>query len=488
MSDARPYKISGKTGSWEIVIGLEVHAQVSSKLKLFSNGSASFGSNENENLDLLDIGLPGTLPTINSFVIDQAIKSGLALNAKVNNFSIFDRKNYFYPDLPLGYQISQYKEPIISDGYIDIDINESDSKRIRIERLHLEQDAGKSIHDQSPEDSFIDFNRAGVALMEIVSYPDLSDWEEAGDYVTKLRNILRFANTCDGNMQEGSLRCDANVSVRKPNDDLGTRCEIKNLNSIKNLMKAIEFEANRQVALLESGETIAQETRLFDANSGKTRTMRSKEEAHDYRYFPDPDLLPLKIQEDRIHKISKTLPELPAQLKERLKSQYKLGSYDARVISAELETAKYFEDLSEGRDPKQAANWIISNLFGKLNGIDKSISESPISSKKLGKLLDLVNDGTISNKIAKEVFEEMFISSKEAKEIIEEKGLKQISNEDDIEKLVDKIILENETQVNQFKEGNTKVMGWFVGQVMKLTKGQANPGIVNKIILKKLNN
>ena len=488
MSDPRPYKISGKTGSWEIVIGLEVHAQVSSKLKLFSNGSASFGSNENENLDLLDIGLPGTLPTINSFVIDQAIKSGLALNAKVNNFSIFDRKNYFYPDLPLGYQISQYKEPIISDGYIDIDINENDSKRIRIERLHLEQDAGKSIHDQSPEDSFIDFNRAGVALMEIVSYPDLSDWEEAGDYVTKLRNILRFANTCDGNMQEGSLRCDANVSVRKPNDDLGTRCEIKNLNSIKNLMKAIEFEANRQVALLESGETIAQETRLFDANSGKTRTMRSKEEAHDYRYFPDPDLLPLKIQEDRIHKISKTLPELPAQLKERLKSQYKLGSYDARVISAELETAKYFEDLSEGRDPKQAANWIISNLFGKLNGIDKSISESPISSKKLGKLLDLVNDGTISNKIAKEVFEEMFISSKEAKEIIEEKGLKQISNEDDIEKLVDKIILENETQVNQFKEGNTKVMGWFVGQVMKLTKGQANPGIVNKIILKKLNN
>jgi aspartyl-tRNA(Asn)/glutamyl-tRNA(Gln) amidotransferase subunit B len=324
--------------------------------------------------------------------------------------------------------------------------------------------------------------------MEIVSHPDLSDWEEAGDYVTKLRNILRFANTCDGNMQEGSLRCDANVSVRKPNDDLGTRCEIKNLNSIKNLMKAIEFEANRQVALLESGETIAQETRLFDANSGKTRTMRSKEEAHDYRYFPDPDLLPLKIQEDRIHKISKTLPELPAQLKERLKSQYNLGSYDARVISAELETAKYFEDLSEGRDPKQAANWIISNLFGKLNEIDKSISESPISSKKLGKLLDLVNDGTISNKIAKEVFEEMFISSKEAKEIIEEKGLKQISNEDDIEKLVDKIILENETQVNQFKEGNTKVMGWFVGQVMKLTKGQANPGIVNKIILKKLNN
>ena len=324
--------------------------------------------------------------------------------------------------------------------------------------------------------------------MEIVSHPDLRDWEEAGDYVTKLRNILRFANTCDGNMQEGSLRCDANVSVRKPNDSLGTRCEIKNLNSIKNLMKAIEFEANRQVKLLESGETIAQETRLFDANTGKTRTMRSKEEAHDYRYFPDPDLLPLTIKEDRINRVKETLPELPAQLKERLSSQYKLGAYDARVISAELETAKYFEELSEGRDPKQAANWIISNLFGKLNEIDKSIEQSPISSKKLGQLLDLVNDGTVSNKIAKEVFEEMFKSSKEAKEIIEEKGLKQISNEDDIEKLVDKIIIENETQVKQFKEGNTKVMGWFVGQIMKLTKGQANPGIVNKIILKKLNN
>ena len=488
MGDSRPFKILGSSGEWEIVIGLEVHAQVSSKLKLFSNGSASFGSNENENLDLLDIGLPGTLPTINSFVIDQAIKSGLALNAKVNNFSIFDRKNYFYPDLPLGYQISQYKDPIISDGYIDIDLSESETKRIRIERLHLEQDAGKSIHDQSPEHSFIDFNRAGVALMEIVSHPDLSDWEEAGDYVTKLRNILRFANTCDGNMQEGSLRCDANVSVRKPNDSLGTRCEIKNLNSIKNLMKAIEFEANRQVKLLESGETIAQETRLFDANTGKTRTMRSKEEAHDYRYFPDPDLLPLTIKEDRINRVKETLPELPAQLKERLSSQYNLGTYDARVISAELETAKYFEELSEGRDPKQAANWIISNLFGKLNEIDKSIEDSPISSKRLGQLLDLVNDGTVSNKIAKEVFEEMFKSSKEAKEIIEEKGLKQISNEDDIEKLVDKIIIENETQVKQFKEGNTKVMGWFVGQIMKLTKGQANPGIVNKIILKKLNN
>ncbi len=316
MNNSRPFKISGISGEWEIVIGLEVHAQVLSRLKLFSNGSATYGSNENENLDLLDIGLPGTLPTINSFVIDQAIKSGLALNAKINNFSIFDRKNYFYPDLPLGYQISQYKDPIISDGYIDIDINESETKKIRIERLHLEQDAGKSLHDQSPDLSFIDFNRAGVALMEIVTYPDLSDWEEAGDYVTKLRNILRFANTCDGNMQEGSLRCDANVSVRKANMPLGIRCEIKNLNSIKNLMKAIEYEANRQVNLLEGGESILQETRLFDTSSGKTRKMRSKEEAHDYRYFPDPDLLPLIIKDERINKIKKTLPELPSQLKE----------------------------------------------------------------------------------------------------------------------------------------------------------------------------
>ncbi len=487
MTKLRPHKISGKTGDWEIVIGLEVHAQVSSKLKLFSNGSANFGSNENENLDFLDIGLPGTLPTINSYVIDQAIKSGLALNAKINKFSIFDRKNYFYPDLPLGYQISQYKDPIVSEGYINIDINESETKKIRIERLHLEQDAGKSIHDQSPEESFIDFNRAGVALMEIVSHPDLSDWEEAGDYVTKLRNILRFANTCDGNMQEGSLRCDANVSVRKPNEPLGTRCEIKNLNSIKNLMKAIEFEANRQVKLLENGDPIDQETRLFDVNSGKTRTMRSKEEAHDYRYFPDPDLLPLILKEDRINNIRKTLPELPSELNERLKSQYNLGTYDARVISAELETAKYFEDLSEGRDAKQAANWIITNLFGKLNEVNKSIKDSPISSKKLGDLLDFVNNGTISNKIAKDVFEEMFKSSKDAKDIIEEKGLKQISNEDDIEELVDKIISENEVQVKQFKEGNNKVLGWFVGQIMKLTKGQANPSIVNKIIIKKLN-
>ena len=488
MSKNSEYLIERENKQYEVIIGLEVHAQVTSESKLFSQSSTKFGAEPNTQVSLVDAAFPGMLPVINEFCIEQAIKTGIGLKAKINKKSVFDRKNYFYADLPQGYQISQYKYPIVGEGKVILDMPNG-QKEIGIERLHLEQDAGKSIHDIDPNNTLVDLNRSGVALMEIVSKPDLRSPDEVNVYIKKLRSIMRYLGTCDGNMQEGSLRADVNVSVRlKGETEFGTRCEIKNVNSIKFMQMAIISEANRQIDLLEEGKEIDQETRLFDTKRNETRSMRSKEDAHDYRYFPDPDLLPLKIQEDRIHKISKTLPELPAQLKERLKSQYNLGSYDARVISAELETAKYFEDLSEGRDPKQAANWIISNLFGKLNESDKSISESPISSKKLGKLLDLVNDGTISNKIAKEVFEEMFISSKEAKEIIEEKGLKQISNEDDIEKLVDKIILENETQVNQFKEGNTKVMGWFVGQVMKLTKGQANPGIVNKIILKKLNN
>ena len=487
MSEYNAKKIKGSNDEWEIVIGLEVHAQVITNLKLFSNGAAEFRKEANQKLDLLDIGLPGTLPVINRMAVDQAIKTGLALNATINKKSIFDRKNYFYPDLPLGYQISQFKDPIVSEGYIDIDIDENQTKTIKIERLHLEQDAGKSLHDQSPDKTFIDYNRAGVALMEIVSYPDLRDWEEAGSYLTKLRSILRFANTCDGNMEEGSLRCDANVSVRKSNDPLGTRCEIKNLNSIKNLMKAIEYEANRQVKSLESGNKILQETRLFDSNSGKTKTMRSKEEAHDYRYFPDPDLLPLELTEERIENIRKTLPELPDDLKERLINQYGLGPYDARVISSDQDTAKYFEILSKNRDAKQAANWIITNLFGKLNDIGNNINESPIEAKELGKLLDLINKQIISNKIAKEVFEEMFISGEAAENIIEKKGLKQISNTDEIEGIVDKIISSNEDQKKQFQSGNNKVLGWFVGQVMKETKGQANPSVVNKVILNKLN-
>ena len=479
-------KIIGKEGEWQIVIGLEVHAQITTNLKLFSNGSTKFRKEANSNLDLLDIGLPGTLPVINKLAINQAIKTGIALNAKINNKSIFDRKNYFYADLPLGYQISQFKDPIVGEGFIDIDIDEESTKRIRVERLHLEQDAGKSLHDQDPKKTFIDFNRAGVALMEIVSYPDLSDWEEAGNYVTKLRSILRFVKTCDGNMDEGSLRCDANVSVRKEGEPLGTRCEIKNLNSIKNLMKAIEYEANRQVKLLESGDKVDQETRLFDTISGKTRTMRSKEEAHDYRYFPDPDLLPLEVSNERIEEIKQTLPELPDALKLRLIEQYNLGPYDARVISGDLEIAEYFEHLAKNRDSKQAANWIISNLFGKLNEVGKGINESPISAKELGKLLDLIKNEVISNKIAKDVFEVMFSSGKSADTIVEEKGLKQISSSDELESIIDKIIQDNESQKKQFNEGNTKVLGWFVGQVMKETKGQANPSIVNKVIIKKL--
>ena len=486
MSEYNAKTVKGLSGEWEIVIGLEVHAQVVSNLKLFSNGVAEYRKEANQKLDLLDIGLPGTLPVINRVAVDQAIKTGLALNATINKKSIFDRKNYFYPDLPLGYQISQFKDPIVSEGFINIDIEDNKTKTIKIERLHLEQDAGKSIHDQSPDKTFIDYNRAGVALMEIVSYPDLSDWEEAGNYLTKLRSILRFANTCDGNMEEGSLRCDANISVRKPNEPLGTRCEIKNLNSIKNLMKAIEYEATRQVKVLEDGNKIIQETRLFDTNSGKTKTMRSKEEAHDYRYFPDPDLLPLELTEKRIEDIRKSLPELPDALKMRLIDRYGLGAYDARVISSDQDTAKYFEILSNNRDAKQAANWIITNLFGKLNDSGKSIKESPINAAELGKLLDLINKQIISNKIAKEVFEDMFISGEAAENIIEKKKLKQISNTDEIEDIVNKIISSNEDQKKQYQSGNSKVLGWFVGQVMKETKGQANPSVVNKVIIEKL--
>ncbi len=486
MSEYNAKKIKGTSGEWNIVIGLEVHAQITTNLKLFSNGAADFRKEANQKLDLLDIGLPGTLPVINSMAVDQAIKTGLALNATINKKSIFDRKNYFYPDLPLGYQISQFKDPIVSEGYINIDISDDKTKTIKIERLHLEQDAGKSLHDQSPDKTFIDYNRAGVALMEIVSYPDLSDWVEAGDYLTKLRSILRFADTCDGNMEEGSLRCDANVSVRKANEPLGIRCEIKNLNSIKNLMKAIEYEAHRQVKSLESGNKVVQETRLFDTSSGKTKTMRSKEEAHDYRYFPDPDLLPLELTDQRIEDIRKTLPELPDDLKMRLINQYGLGAYDARVVSSDQDTAEYFETLANNRDAKQAANWIITNLFGKLNDIGKSIKDSPIDAKELGKLLDLINKQIISNKIAKEVFEEMFISGETAENIIEKKGLKQISNTDEIEGIVDKIISSNEDQKKQYQSGNSKVLGWFVGQVMKETKGQANPSVVNQVIIDKL--
>ncbi len=476
--------IKGNSGVWEIVIGLEVHAQVTANLKLFSNASAEFKSLPNDNLDLLDLGLPGILPVINSIAIDQAIKTGLAINAKINKRSVFDRKNYFYADLPLGYQISQFKDPIVGEGFLKIYRTDSTEKIIGIERLHLEQDAGKSMHDQYADASLIDFNRAGVALMEIVSKPDMRDWDEAGAYVHKLRNTLRFIGTCDGNMEEGSLRCDANVSVRRPNDKLGTRCEIKNLNSIKNMMKAIEYEAERQVKIIENSEKIKQQTRLYDAGQGVTRSMRSKEEAHDYRYFPDPDLLPLVLSSERIDKIKKTLPELPDELQNRLKKDYELSSYDARVLSAELEIAKYFEALAVGRNSKLAANWIITNLFSLLNENNISIKESPINVKQLGELIDLIEEGVISNRIAKEVFEEMFDTSKSAKDIVSKKGLQQLSNEDELENIIKKIINNSPEQKNKFLEGNEKIKGWFIGQIMKETKGKANPSMVNSILIK----
>ncbi len=486
MNEYKSKFIRGNTGDWEIVIGLEVHAQVTSNQKLFSSSSASFTKEPNKNITLLDIGLPGTLPVINSKAIDQAIKTGLAINAEINKYSVFDRKNYFYADLPLGYQISQYKQPIVGEGSISIDLPGDYKKNIGIERLHLEQDAGKSIHDQYADASLIDFNRAGVALMEIVSKPDMRDWEEAGAYVKKLRNILRFIDTCDGNMEEGSLRCDANVSVRKIDNVLGTRCEIKNLNSIKNLMKAVEYEAKRQVKLIEEGTEVKQETRLYDSISGITKTMRSKEEAHDYRYFPDPDLLPLVLKEERIKKNKNELPELPDQLENRLKTDYKLSNYDARVISADLDTSEYFEKLSLNRDPKIAANWIISNLFGLLNDKSLDIASSPISPNKLGELIDMITDNIISNRAAKEVLEEMFVSSKTVAEIIEAKGLKQISDESEIIGMIEEIIKNHSDKKEDYMNGNEKVLGWFIGQIMKVSKGKANPSIVNKILKTKL--
>ena len=471
---------------WEIVIGLEVHAQISTTLKLFSNGSAKFGANPNESLDLLDIGLPGTLPTINALAIDKAIKTGLALNAKINKKSIFDRKNYFYPDLPLGYQISQFKDPIVGNGFLDLDLDEGKSKRIRIERLHLEQDAGKSLHDQSPTESFIDYNRAGVALMEIVSFPDLSNWEEAGTYFSKLRNILRFVNTCDGNMEEGSLRADANVSVRKKGEKLGTRTEIKNLNSVKNLMKAIEYEANRQVNEIKKGNNISQETRLFDVGTGKTRSMRSKEDAHDYRYFPDPDLLPLEVSDDFVEKLKLEIPELPDEKKKRFIEKFKLTPYEATILVSDIETSNYFENVIKKSDVKLTTNWIIGELFAALNEKNLEITECPISAGNLSKLINLIKDGTISGKIAKIVFEYMMEGDKDPKKIVDEKGLKQESDPKALEALIDKVIDDNRDKATEYKSGKVKLFGFFVGQVMKVSGGKANPQLVNEILKKKL--
>ena len=478
--------ISGKTGDWEIVIGLEIHAQVLSSSKLFSGASTEFGKDPNHNVSLVDAAMPGMLPVINQTCIKQAIKSGIALNAEINKYSVFDRKNYFYADLPQGYQISQYKYPIVGEGSIKITDANGEDKVIGIERIHLEQDAGKSLHDQHPSKSFIDLNRTGVALMEIVSKPDLRSPEEAASYVKKIRTVLRYIETCDGNMEQGSLRADCNVSVRKPNGDLGTRCEIKNLNSIKFISQAIQYEAERQVEILENGGVIDQETRLFDTSTGETRSMRSKEDAHDYRYFPDPDLLPLELSESQISEIRSDMPELPDQLVERLISEYGITKYDANVIAEEKEYVHYYENSAKNRDGKLVVNWMTSELFGLLKKNNIQFNQNPISPNHLNELVELIENKTISGKIAKDVFEIMFATSKSPKMIVKEKGLEQVTDDSAIEVFVDQVINENKDKVKEYLSGKDKLFGFFVGQVMKVSQGKANPGLVNKILKSKL--
>ena len=477
--------VTGKTGDWEIVIGIEVHAQIISQSKLFSGSSTSFGSEHNTQVSFVDAGMPGMLPVINSVCVEQAVKTGLGLNAKINKFSIFDRKNYFYPDLPQGYQISQFEQPIVGEGMVVIDLEKGVEKEVRIERLHLEQDAGKSMHDQHPSYSYVDLNRSGVALMEIVSMPDMSSAEEAQAYIKKLRNIMKYLQTCDGNMEEGSLRADINVSVRKPGDELGTRCEIKNVNSIKFIGQAIEYEAKRQVDLIEKGEVIKQQTRLFDHKKGQTRSMRSKEEAHDYRYFPDPDLLPLTFTDEFIEGIRKTLPELPDIRRKRLVEDFDLSPYDAGILVSDKETADFFEIASKDSNSKLVCNWIVGELFSTLNKSNKTIQESPVTPENLGKLINLIDDGTITGRIAKDVFEIMIESGDNPVSIVDSNDMRQVSDEGELESIIEKIIQSNPDQVKSLEE-KPNLMGWFVGQVMKETQGKANPKSVNELLNKKL--
>ena len=477
--------VKGNTGDWEIVIGIEVHAQIISNSKLFSGSSTSFGADHNTQVSFVDAGMPGMLPVINSVCVEQAIKTGLGLNAKINNFSIFDRKNYFYPDLPQGYQISQFEQPIVDNGMITIDLDNGESKNIGIERLHLEQDAGKSLHDQHPSYSFVDLNRSGVALMEIVSMPDMRSSEEAQAYVKKLRNIMKYLQTCDGNMEEGSLRADINVSVRKPGDDLGTRCEIKNVNSIKFIGQAIDYEAKRQINLIEKGDLIEQQTRLFDPKKGQTRSMRSKEDSHDYRYFPDPDLLPLTFTNDFVDELKKTLPELPDIRKKRFIEDYDLSSYDSNILVSEKETADYFEAAAENSNPKLVCNWVIGELFSVLNKINKTIEDCPIKAEDLGELVNLIDNETITGRIAKDVFEIMLNTGESPASIVDANNMKQVNDLSEIESVIDKIIEINPDQVNALSE-KPNLIGWFVGQVMKETQGKANPKTVNEILGKKL--
>ncbi|MGK2284678.1 Asp-tRNA(Asn)/Glu-tRNA(Gln) amidotransferase subunit GatB [Pedomonas sp. V897] len=497
MSETKPYRIHGATGDWEVVIGMEVHAQVISNAKLFSGAATAFGAEPNAQVSLVDAAMPGMLPVINGECVRQAVRTGLALGAQINKWSRFDRKNYFYADLPQGYQISQFQYPVVGEGEIVLDLEGGRTKTVGIERIHLEQDAGKSIHDQSPTRSYVDLNRSGVALMEIVSKPDMRSPEEAGAYLRKLRTILRYIGTCDGNMEEGSMRADVNVSVRRPGEPFGTRCEIKNVNSVRFVMAAIEYEARRQVDILEDGGTIDQETRLFDNVKFETRSLRSKEEAHDYRYFPDPDLLPLEFDDAFIEECRASLPELPDAKKQRFIDELGLSEYNASVLTAEKETADYFEALLAEAAKKQgksladvarpASNWVTSDLFGALNKLGKSIEESPISPAQGAELISLIADGTLSGRLAKDVFEIMLETGKGAAEIVEERGLKQVSDTGAIEAAIAKVLADNPDSVEAYKGGKDKLFGFFVGQTMKAMGGKANPAVVNELLKKALN-
>ncbi len=479
--------IQGNTGEWEMVIGLEVHAQVISNAKLFSGAATTFGAEPNAQVSFVDAAFPGMLPVINEVCVEQAVRTGLGLKAQINMTSVFDRKNYFYADLPAGYQISQFTQPIVGKGSILLDLADGETREVGITRLHLEQDAGKSMHDQSPTETYVDLNRSGIALMEIVSEPDMRSPEEAGAYLKKLRAILRYLGTCDGNMEEGSMRCDVNLSMRrKGTTKFGTRCEIKNVNSIRFVQQAIEYEARRQVGVLEEGGEIKQETRLWDTAKGETRSMRSKEDAHDYRYFPDPDLLPLVLDPQMVERAKTTLPELPDEKKARFISDYSLKPYDASVLVAEKASADFFEKVAKGRNGKLAANWVTGELFGALNKLGKTIDESPVSAEALGGLVALIDNQTISGRIAKDVFEEMLKTGKAADAIVEEKGLKQVTDTGSIEKSIDEILAKNADKVAEYKSGKEKLFGFFVGQVMKATGGKANPAMLNDLLKKKL--
>ncbi|SNT74427.1 Asp-tRNA(Asn)/Glu-tRNA(Gln) amidotransferase subunit GatB [Paracoccus seriniphilus] len=495
-TEPQPKVIAGAKGDWELVIGLEVHAQVSSNAKLFSGASTAFGSEPNSNVAFVDAAMPGMLPVINEYCVEQAVRTGLGLKAAINLVSAFDRKNYFYPDLPQGYQISQLYHPIVGEGEVIVDMGPGVARRVRIERIHIEQDAGKSIHDMDPNMSFVDLNRTGVALMEIVSRPDIRGPEEAAAYVVKLRQIMRYLGTCDGNMQNGNLRADVNVSVCPPGayekyqetqdfSHLGTRCEIKNMNSMRFIQAAIEYEARRQIAILEDGGEVIQETRLYDADKGETRSMRSKEEAHDYRYFPDPDLLPLEIEQEWVDAIAARMPELPDEKKARFVKDMGLSEYDAGVLTADVDNANFFEAVAQGRDGKMAANWVINELFGRLNKEGLTIQTSPITAAQLGGIVDLIAKGDISGKIAKDLFEILWTEGGDPAKIVEERGMKQVTDLGAIEKAVDEIIAANPAQVEKAKQ-NPKLAGWFVGQVLKATGGKANPAAVNEMVAKKL--